>query len=152
MKRSLIWLAILVLAGAGLASAQETTTGTVFGRVTDEQGGVIPGATVTVISAQGEKVFAPSVREGVIVHLGQRTELMFTLRVGTVAETITVTETSPVVDTTTTTVGGTLDSDVLERIPIGRTFSDTLYIVPGVSSSGMRGSSAVRSASCNCKP
>ena len=163
MKRSLIWLAILVLAGAGLASAQETTTGTVFGRVTDEQGGVIPGATVTVISAQGEKVaitdgngrynvpfltpgtysmrvelagFAPSVREGVIVHLGQRTELMFTLRVGTVAETITVTETSPVVDTTTTTVGGTLDSDVLERIPIGRTFSDTLYIVPGVSSSG----------------
>ena len=163
MKRSLIWLAILVLACAGLALAQETTTGTVFGRVTDEQGGVIPGATVTVSSAQGEKVaitdgngrynvpfltpgtysmrvelagFAPSVREGVIVHLGQRTELMFTLRVGTVAETITVTETSPVVDTTTTTIGGTLDSDVLERIPIGRTFSDTLYIVPGVSSSG----------------
>src|SRR3972149_1192276 len=163
MKRSLIWLAILVLAGAGLASAQETTTGTIFGRVADEQGGVIPGATVTVSSAQGEKVantdgngrynvpfltpgtysmrvelagFAPAVREGVIVHLGQRTELVFTLRVGTVAETITVTETSPVVDTTTTTVGGTLDSDVLERIPIGRTFSDTLYIVPGVSSSG----------------
>ena len=166
MKRSLIWLAILLLAGAGLASAQETTTGTVFGRVTDEQGGVIPGATVTVSSAQGEKVaitdgngrynvpfltpgtysmrvelagFAPAVREGVIVHLGQRTELMFTLRVGTVAETITVTETSPVVDVTTTTVGGTLDSDVLERIPVGRTFSDTLYIIPGVSGSGRVG-------------
>ncbi len=56
MKRSLIWVAILVLASAGFASAQETTTGTIFGRVTDEQGGVIPGATVTVTSDQGEKV------------------------------------------------------------------------------------------------
>jgi hypothetical protein len=166
MKRSFIWVAILVLVSSGLALAQETTTGTIFGRVTDEQGGVIPGATVTVTGATGEKVaitdangrynvpyltpgtysirvelagFAPSVQEGAVVRLGQRTELMFTLRVGTVAETITVTETSPVVDTTTTTIGGTLDSDVLERIPIGRTFSDTLYIVPGVSGSGRVG-------------
>ena len=166
MKRSLIWLAILALAGAGFAAAQETTTGTLFGRVTDEQGGVIPGATVTIMSDTGEKVtvtdgngrftvpylnpgshgirvelagFAPAVREGVLVRLGQRTELVFTLSVGTVAETITVTETSPVVDTTTTTVGGTLDSDVLERIPVGRTFSDTLYILPGVSGSGRVG-------------
>jgi len=166
MKRSLIWLAILVLAGAGLALAQETTTGTIFGRVTDEQGGVIPGATVTVTSAQGEKVaitdangrynvpyltpgtysvrvelagFAPTVQDGVGVRLGQRTELVFTLRVGTVAETITVTETSPVVDVTTTTIGGTLDSDVLERVPVGRLLSEVLYLVPGVSSSGLGG-------------
>jgi len=166
MKRVFIWVAILVLAGAGFAVAQETTTGTIFGRVTDEQGGVIPGATVTVVSDQGEKVavtdsngrfsvpyltpgsyslrvelagFAPAVQEGIGVRLGQRTELVFTLRVGTVAETITVTETSPVVDTTTTAIGGTLDSDVLERVPVGRLLSETLYLVPGVASSGLGG-------------
>lgn len=163
MKRSFIWIAMLMLASATFAVAQETTTGTIFGRVIDEQGGVIPGATVSVMGDTGEKVaitdangrynvpyltpgtysvrvelagFAPAVQEGAVVRLGQRTELVFTLRVGTVAETITVTETSPVVDVTSTTAGGTLDSDVLERIPVGRTFSDTLYIVPGVSSSG----------------
>ena len=167
MKRSLIWVAILVLASAGFASAQETTTGTIFGRVTDEQGGVIPGAAVTVTSDQGEKVtvsdgsgrfnvpyltpgsysirvelagFAPIVQEAISVRLGQRTELLFTLSVGTVAETITVTETSPVVDVTSTTVGGTLDANMLSKVPIGRTLADALYVIPGVSSGGQPGS------------
>src|SRR5262249_3961613 len=34
------------------------------------------------------------------------------------------------------TVGGTLDSETLKRLPVGRNFTETLYLVPGVSSSG----------------
>ena len=45
----------------------------------------------------------------------------------------------PVVDTSTTTIGAVIDSGLLERVPVGRRFSDTLYIAPGVSSSGTAG-------------
>ena len=40
---------------------------------------------------------------------------------------------APVVDTSSTTAGGMLDSDKLKRLPVGRNFTDTLYLVPGVS-------------------
>src|SRR5262245_9985978 len=51
-KQGLIGLlAILLLStGAVPAAAQGAGTATVFGTVKDEQGGVIPGATVTLIS------------------------------------------------------------------------------------------------------
>ena len=43
------------------------------------------------------------------------------------------------VDTTSTTIGATLDSETLSRLPVGRRFSDTLYLVPGVSTGGSVG-------------
>ena len=44
-----IWAVWSLVAGASLALAQ-VNTGTVLGTVKDAQGGVIPGATVTLIS------------------------------------------------------------------------------------------------------
>src|SRR5215468_7971766 len=41
-----LMLTVLLLAAAGL-SAQSTTTGAVFGKVTDPTGAVVPGATAT---------------------------------------------------------------------------------------------------------
>lgn len=51
------------------------------------------------------------------------------------------TATSPVVDVTSPEVGGTIDTDLLARIPAGRQLGDALYLVPGVSSGGLTGSS-----------
>ena len=162
MRRQLIWAVVLVLAGFGLASAQETTSGSIMGTVVDAQGAPVPGATVTITSEQGSKAlvtdsngrfFAPYLTPGkygtkvelagfstleqknISVRLGQRVELSFTLKVGGVQELVEVVGAAPVVDTNSTTTGGTLDSDVLNRLPVGRNFTDTLYLVPGVSDS-----------------
>ncbi len=50
-----LWAVLLVLAVAGGAAAQETTTGSITGQVADVQGSPIPGATVTLTSTQGMK-------------------------------------------------------------------------------------------------
>ena len=48
--------------------------------------------------------------------------------------------TAPVVVDAVSTTGATLTSEQLQRVPVGRTVSDTLYLAPGVSSSGTAGS------------
>ena len=50
-----------------------------------------------------------------------------------------VTGTTAVVDTTSTTTGAVLSAELLQRVPVGRRFTDALYLAPGVSSSGSAG-------------
>jgi hypothetical protein len=164
MHRTLAIAALFVMTAAGLA-AQETTTGSLEGRIVDPQGLAIPGATVTVSSAQGTQSFvtgsdgrfiAPFLTPGVYtiraelagfrplqqnvqVRLGQRATLPLTLTVGGITEQVEVRAEVPVVNTTTASAGANLDADLLSRIPVGRRFSDTLYVAPGVSSGGTVG-------------
>jgi hypothetical protein len=166
MFRHCLIAAMSVLLSVGLARAQETTTGSIAGHVVDAQGLGIPGASVTVIAPQGKrsfttdadgKFFAPFLtpglyeitvelqgfktldRQNVDVRLGQRVDLSLPLQVGTLTESVNVSGGAPVVDTSSTTTGAVIDSDLLQRVPIGRRFSDTLYIAPGVSSGGQVG-------------
>ena len=55
------------------------------------------------------------------------------------SEAVEVKGASPVIDTSSTTVGATLDSELLSQVPVGRRFSDALYLAPGVSSGGQVG-------------
>ena len=157
---------LLMLGGASAVAAQEATTGSIAGRVVDAQNLAIPGATITIVSPQGDRTFtsdadgrffAPYLtpgqyevkvelsgfrqldRKDIQLRVGQQIELTLPLTVGTVSESVQVTAETPVIDTSTTTTGATLDSELLNRIPIGRRFSDTLYIAPGVSSGGQVG-------------
>ena len=160
---SLIWALVLVLASFGFASAQEVTSGSLTGIVTDAQGGAVPGATVTVVSPQGTKTFttdaqgrffapflipgnysvkvelsgfSPIEQKGIQVRLGSRLELSgLVLKVGGLEEVVEVVGTGAVIDTTSTTAGGVLDTALLAKLPVGRNFTDTLYMVPGVSDS-----------------
>ena len=161
-SRILAFVAAVVVATAGHGWAQETT-GSIAGRVSDPQGLAVPGATVTITGPQGSQTFtadaegrfnAPFLIPGtytvraelqgfkvveqrnVVVRLGQRVELPVTMEVGGLTETVEVTGGSPTIDTSTTTVGAVINADLLQRVPIGRRFSDALYIAPGVSSSG----------------
>jgi outer membrane receptor protein involved in Fe transport len=156
-----------VLVVTSLAQAQETTTGSIAGRVVDAHGLAVPGATVTVVTPQGPRLFTtdadgqffapfltpgqyevkvelqgfrPLNRGGLDVRLGQRLELPLTLTVGALTESVNVTASAPVVDTSSTTTGAVIDSETLSRLPVGRRFSDTLYLAPGVSSGGQVGS------------
>jgi hypothetical protein len=163
--RIVVLMAALALASAAHGWAQETT-GTVTGRVSDAQGLAIPGATVTLTGPQGAKSFTTD-RDGryraallvpgtytvraelqgfktteqkdVAVRLGQTIELPLAMQVGGVAETVEVTASSPIVDTRSTTVGSVIDSQRLANIPVGRRFSDALYVAPGVTGSGSAG-------------
>src|SRR5262245_8681612 len=155
-----------IVASAGSLLAQETT-GTLRGRITDAQGLGVPGVTVAVTGPQGIKTavtdtegrynvpfltpgaysvraelsgFKAVERGGVAVGLGQTVDLPLRMDVGGVTETVQVTGSVPVVDTSSTTTGANIDSEMLQRIPIGRRVSDTLYMAPGVSSSGSAGS------------
>ncbi len=165
-SRILAVLAMLLLAGTSHGWAQETT-GAVSGRVTDAQGLAVPGVTVTLTGPQGSKSavtdadgrynvpllvpgtytakaelqgFKSVQQQNVIVRLGQSIEVQLKMEVGGVAETIEVTASSPTVDTRSTTVGAVLDSEMLKNVPVGRRFSDALYLAPGVTSSGSAGS------------
>jgi hypothetical protein len=166
MNRKYVLSAVCVLLTAALAYGQETTTGSIAGRVVDAQNLALPGASVTVVTPQGPQTlltdsdgrffapfltpgqyevnvelsgFRPLHRANIDVRLGQRVDLTFAMEVGGVNETVNVTNSAPVVDRTSTTTGAVLDSESLARLPVGRNFSDTLYIAPGVSSGGQVG-------------
>jgi hypothetical protein len=61
------------------------------------------------------------------------------MEVGAVAETVNVTAAPQIIDTTSTTAGVVISSDLLENIPVGRRLADTLYLAPGTSSSSTAG-------------
>jgi hypothetical protein len=133
-----VWLAVACLALAAPAPAQTVTTGTIAGTVTDQQGGVLPGAVVSAVHVptgttyegvtQGDgrysllnvrvggpyrvavamPSFRPAVVENVTVTLGEAAEVPIALELAAVTETISVTAETSPVFTASRT--GTTDS------------------------------------------
>lgn len=160
-------IGVLYAAGAG---AQ--TGGTLQGLVTDDQGLSLPGATVTLTNAEtgwtrtlvadGEgwyrapalppgpyeikaelSGFATIVRSRVPLSLGQELTVNVTLKVATLQETVTVTAASPLVETTSNTLGTTISRDQLDALPVpGRTFTALAQTAPGVTGVGGGGVNA----------
>jgi hypothetical protein len=139
---------LLSLAVMATATAQ-VQTGSIRVRATDEQGAVMPGVTVTLTSpaligtstgvtdASGVyrwpslvpgtyavkldlAGFQSVVREGLVVAVGQTIPVEITLKVATLAETVTVSGTSPTVDTTSANVNVNLGEQLLQNTPGGR--------------------------------
>ncbi len=158
--RSLGLAAAIALLGVAVLPAQ--TTGSIVGRVIDESGAPLAGTTVqaTSPSLQGTRTatadangdyrltllppgsytvtatlqgFAPEAREGVAVRLDQGTTLDLGLRV-TASDEITVTGEAPVIDTTSTSLGTSLDVRAIQTLPTARNYSSVVQITPGVSS------------------
>ena len=148
-----------------VAAAQETT-GTITGRLLDAQGLAVPGVTITVTGPQGARTtvtdaegrytmpflvpgtynvkaeitgFKTVEQRDVQVQLGRTADVSATLQIAGAAEAISVTGSASLIDPESTTIGANIQSEVLQQIPIGRRFSDTLYLAPGVSSSGTAG-------------
>jgi hypothetical protein len=157
-------LLAVVLAGAAPAFAQgggASSTGTIQGRVTDAQGAVLPGVTVTATSASliqpqttvtsetGNYRFPavpPGVyeltyelagfntlkRSGVSITLGFTASINAELALATLQETVTVSGASPVIDTTATRVVQAFKLDQLQSIPNGRDMWSLLAVTPAV--------------------
>ncbi|MFC1573333.1 carboxypeptidase regulatory-like domain-containing protein, partial [Candidatus Eisenbacteria bacterium] len=166
MKRVILLsgLLVLVLAGwAGLARAQEATTGSIVGTVTDPGGKPLAAATVKILSNQGAKMamtdadgrfrvryltpgaynlsaslpgYITAECPDIPVRLLSRVRIEAVLTPGA-SEKIEVVGSVPVIDLYSTTTGATISSSVMNSIPIGRSFSSTLALAPGVVESGI---------------
>src|SRR5579883_638103 len=136
--------------------------GTIQGGVFDQSGGAIAGAMVTVTDvARGtSKVLtadsagqyvAASLTPGtytvrgeangfqalehtnIVVEVGRNIRVDLVLQPGTQTQAITVTSEVPSVDTTDATLGGTVNNQAINALPLnGRNFQRLLLLRPGV--------------------
>jgi hypothetical protein len=138
-----------------------SSTGTIQGRVTDAQGAVLPGVTVTATSAAliqpqttvtsdtGNYRF-PAVppgsyevsyelggfntlrRSGISITLGFTATVNVELALATLQETVTVSGASPVIDTSTTRIQQNFKMEQLQGLPNGRDMWALLAVTPSV--------------------
>jgi hypothetical protein len=136
--------------------------GGISGLVADTSGAVVPGATVTAInSATGTKLstistgaglysfvsvapgtydvsataqgFDTVVQKNVHVTVDQVTTVNLALKVGSVNEVVTVTETTGLMDTSNSTVGQLISSQTIDRVPLlTRNVYDLIQLSAGV--------------------
>ncbi len=142
--------------------AQDTTSGTIQGTVSDEQKSLVPGATVearnlgtnfvrtittgadgrftflsmpsgTYVVTASKQGFSRLIQENVELTVGRSVSLNLTLGVSGVSGEVTVT-TTPTIDTVKTESSTTLNEKSIRNTPIlGRKFEDLLTLTPGVS-------------------
>ena len=152
-------LGLLILC---LPSFAQLNLGRIFGGISDQTGGAVVGATVTVIDetrgvsrplisdGAGEyaapnltpgpytvRAEAPGFKvaehSGVVVGVGADIRVDLTLQPGAQTQTVTVTGDLPMVNTTNAELGGTVENQTLDQIPInGRNYSYLLQTRPGV--------------------
>ncbi len=160
-KTKLVLSTLLVLITVAPVFGQQAATATIEGVVTDPQGAVILGAKVTArntdtgfireittdesgiyrlttlppgkyqitASSQG---FAENKFGNITLNVGQKLNIDLMLRVN-VSETIEISDTAPVVETTRTQVSASVNERAVRELPVnGRNFLDFVTLTPGV--------------------
>ena len=140
----------------------QTTTGRILGSVTDSTGAAVAGASVLVTDTQrgatrtaatntsGEfavpelqpgiykvraeaKGFKTVERPNIVVEVAVDLRVDITLPTGQVSETVVVTDEVPLVDSLSSTLGGTLSNAEINDLPLnGRNYENLLQLRPGV--------------------
>jgi hypothetical protein len=159
--RSVSVVALLVLASCFVAFAQNETA-TVSGVVTDPKGSVVPDVEVTTTRIEtGTTLTTKTNGAGIYVftdlmpghfhmevekpgfkaiaikdielHVEDKLERNFSLEIGSVSETVTVTADSTNINTTDGSVSTVIDRNFIENLPLnGRSFNTLLQLTPGV--------------------
>jgi hypothetical protein len=156
----IVFVATLFIATAALGQAGYTSQ--IRGIVTDQSGAVIAGTTVTItndatsvaqttqsnergqfflvglrpavytIKAEG-KGFRVSEKKNVVLQPGQDTTVDFELHPLGVSETMEVTETAPMLDTESATLGTDISSEYVHELPLAnRSFFGLTFLAAGV--------------------
>lgn len=157
----------LALGMVSISHAQGTQTGSISGTVVDQEGNVLPGATVTLSGPRvmGTKTYLtsetgvfrfPALLPGgeyevrvempgfkttslkeLVVNVGKTTEIRITLEVATIEEELTVVAESPVVDVETSKVMVHYGTEFLASIPMARDLYGIQNSIPGAISEGV---------------
>src|SRR5216683_4644574 len=136
--------------------------GRLWGTITDESGGVLSSATVSVTDTERgvtkslvtnedgiysapnltpgsykvrveSKGFKAIERQNIALEVGKEVRVDLTLQPGDQVQTITITESIPLVETTNATLGGTLNNADINDMPLnGRNYQYLLNLRPGV--------------------
>lgn len=152
--------------------AAQTTGATLQGTVSDEQGGVLPGASVTVTNTEtglSRDViadprgfyrvpalppgpyelrvtlagFVTLIRSGLVLTVGQDATINHALKLATLSETVTVSADAPLIEITSNTLERTITRTELDTLPLpGRNFSTLASLSPGIAGVGSTGVSA----------
>jgi carboxypeptidase family protein len=160
--RGLAALAIVFAFGLAPAAAQTGQTfGELVGKITDDQGGVLPGVTValsgravmgTQTAVSNERGvyrfpgvntgtytlkfeltgFAPLVREGIVVPVRQTVTVDAAMKLASLQESVTVSGSSPTIDVENTKVGARLSQETLTAVPTSRTIFGSTTVLPGM--------------------
>jgi len=143
--------------------ADGTLLGTINGRVLDQDGKALPGATIELTSA--EKGFQrtavsdasgafnfPLLQPGpyfvsislagfqsyeaknVIVSADKRTDVSASLKLAAAAEAVTVTGEAPLVDKSNTSATTNVNSELTQKLAVGRGYQNLITFAPGVTS------------------
>jgi len=146
---------------ASVAAHPQGSSGRILGVVTDQSGGNVGGAAVTITDVargvsqtlttdsdgayvalnlqpgtytvraefKGFKIFE---RKNILVEVGKDARIDAVLQPGSTTETITITEEVPMVDTTSTTLGGTISNEIINDLPLnGRNYQNLVSLRPG---------------------
>ena len=167
VMKSALLAALLVVLGAAcpsfnLAFAQSATTGAISGVVSDTNGALLPGTTITVKSvatgatrtvkanSAGEyrvtelepgtytAVFTSDGFEtyqesAITVTVGGLSNVSPKLKVGSVSDKVEVTDETPMLHTEDSSISTTIDQNAIDNLPInGRRWSNFALLTPGV--------------------
>jgi len=159
VRRLILFCAVMAL--PAMVFAQEAT---LTGTITDSTGAVLPGVTVQAVNeASGNSFesvsdglgvyrlpvrvgsykitaqlpgFSTVNREGVVLLVGETRNVNLQLAPSTLAETVTVTGEAPLIETTTSSVGGNIDPRQVAELPSnGRNWMGLTLLAPGARTS-----------------
>src|ERR1700687_244068 len=127
-----------VLPGVSVEAASPALIEKVRGVVTDEQGqyrivDLRPGIYSVTFTLTG---FAAVKRENIELQAGFTATVNAEMRVGDIAETITVSGASPVVDVQNVRQQQVMSRDVIDSIPTAKVFQNLATLVPGMTLAG----------------
>ncbi|HEX9667960.1 MAG TPA: carboxypeptidase regulatory-like domain-containing protein, partial [Thermoanaerobaculia bacterium] len=166
--------AVLILGAAAPGLAQtDVTTSRISGTVTDGEGTPLPGVTITASNTEtGLQVtgvtdenglyrllnlptgtytltaaldgFATLEQPNVRLLLGSAPTINFSMQTAQVADTITVTDTVPLVEVTNTASSTTIQTEQIEALPVGgRDFKNLVLMTPQTRLDSERGNLAI---------
>src|SRR5579871_6088591 len=145
-----------------IPSRAQSTAGQVLGTLTEQSGAAVAGATVIVTDVQRgtsrttttdvsgsyavpdlqpgtykirveAKGFKGTERPNVQIEVASDVRADFTLQPGQITEVVTINEEVPLVNTTSSTLGGTLSNKEINDLPLnGRNYENLLQLRPGV--------------------
>ena len=164
-----VWAALVVLLAIAVAapSFAQVTTATIYGRVQDPSGAVIPGASVEAVNEAtgitktastnergefaipyvpvgpytitiGSDGFSTHEQTGINLTSGQKVDLTFVLELGATTETVSVSAEAPILNTTSAEQDINLSADQVDELPMrNRDITSIIALGTGAASDGL---------------